>query len=459
MDRSIARWLQLAQDFAARHRRGIVATVVAALGGFGITAFGIAPLAPDAALLPQRVITESVVPDRLAEQVEALASHPMSLLRHDVTRGTDSPESLLARLGVSDASAAAFLRQDATARRLLAGRGGKMVQARTGPNGELAELVARFPAERSEQAKTHFTRMTIARMPGAPERWLARLETAPMVAAVRLGSGTIRSSLFAATDDALLPDAVAVQMAEIFATDIDFHRELRKGDTFSVVYESLTADGEVVSWNEGAGRVLAAEFVNDGRVHQALWFDGDGGRSGYFGPNGESKRRSFLTSPMEFSRMTSGFAMRLHPIQKTWRRHLGVDYGAPTGSAVRTVGDGLVEFAGWQNGYGNVIQIAHGNARSTLYAHLSRVDVRRGQRVEQGQRIGAVGSTGWSTGPHLHFEFRVNGAHQDPVKIAKASEPVTLEPAARARFAELAPKLQAQLDAASTLLGAPAFGE
>ena len=463
LNRSTARWLsgplQYAQDFASRHRRGIVAGVVVSLGGFGVTAFGIAPLAPDAALLPQRVVTETVTPPDLAQQSEALSALPMALLRHDITRGTDTAESLLARLGVSDASAAAFLRSDATARRLLAGRGGKLVQASAGPDSELVELVARFPAERSEQAKTHFTRMTIARVPGAAGRWLARVETAPLVPTVRLGSGTIRSSLFAATDDALLPDAVAVQMAEIFSTEIDFHRELRKGDTFSVVYESLTADGEVVAWNEGVGRVLAAEFVNDGRTHQALWFDGAGGRSGYFGPNGESKRRSFLTSPMEFSRMTSGFAMRLHPIQQVWRRHLGVDYGAPTGTPVRTVGDGLVEFAGWQNGYGNVIQIAHGNARSTLYAHLSRIDVKRGQRVDQGQRIGAVGSTGWSTGPHLHFEFRVNGEHQDPVKIAKASEPVTLEPAARARFAELAPRLQAQLGTAASLLGTPAAGE
>lgn len=456
-------WTDRAEHLAARHRRSIVGAVVVLLAGFGVTAFGIAPLAPDAALLPQRVVTEMVQPEGLAAQVDALASQPLQLLRHDVTRGTDTPESLLARLGVVDASAAAFLRDDSTARRLLAGRGGKMVQASTDANGQLVQLVARFPAERTEQVRTHFTRMTIARVEGTPGpgngRWLARLETAPLVASVRLGSGMVRSSLFAATDEAQLPDAVAMQLAEVFAADIDFHRELRKGDTFSVVYEALTADGEVVAWNEGVGRVLAAEFVNGGRTHQAVWFDGAGARGGYFGPNGESKRRSFLTSPMEFSRVTSGFAMRLHPILQTWRKHLGVDYGAPIGTPVRTVGDGVVEFAGWQNGYGNVIQIGHGNARSTLYAHLSRIDVKRGQRVDQGQRIGAVGNTGWSTGPHLHFEFRVNGQHQDPVKIAKASEPVTLEPAARAAFAALVPQRQAQLSAAATLLGTPALGE
>ncbi|MFY9513932.1 MAG: M23 family metallopeptidase, partial [Rubrivivax sp.] len=341
-----------------------------------------------------------------------------------------------------------FLRSDATARRLLGGRGGKMVQAQVAQNGTLAQLVARYPAERSEQAKTHFTRMTLSRIGG---HWLASTETAALATQVRLGSGTIRSSLFGATDDAGLPDTVAAQLAELFSTDIDFHRELRKGDTFSVVYEAPTADGEVIAWNEGAGRVLAAEFINAGKPYQAMWFDNASGKSGYFGADGQSKRRAFLTSPMEFSRVTSGFAMRFHPIQQKWRAHLGVDYGAPSGTPVRSVGDAVVEFAGWQNGYGNVVQLRHGGSRSTLYAHLSRIDVKRGQAVEQGQRVGAVGSTGWSTGPHLHFEFRINGQHQDPIRVAKSSEPVTLDPAARARFAELAKSLRTQLEIAQTL--------
>jgi murein DD-endopeptidase MepM/ murein hydrolase activator NlpD len=157
--------------------------------------------------------------------------------------------------------------------------------------------------------------------------------------------------------------------------------------------------------------VLAAEFVNAGRTHQAVWFVDGQGRGAYFGPDGLSRRRAFLASPLEFSRVTSGFAMRFHPLLKSWRAHLGVDYGAPTGTAVRSVGDGVVHFAGRQNGYGNVVEVQHGNERSTLYAHLSRIDVRKGQRVEQGESLGAVGATGWATGPHLHFEFRVAGHH------------------------------------------------
>ncbi len=451
MDRRSSRWLVQAQQFGGRHRKSISAAVLALLGGFGVTAFGIAPLAPDAAQLPQQVLTEAVNVPEVQAQLDALAEQELSLMRSDLTRSTDTAETLLARLGVVDPSAAAFLRSDATARRLFLGRGGKMVTVSSAADGTLAELVARYPSDQRDQLKSHFTRMTLSRDAGGA--WLSRVETAALEAQVRLGSGTIRSSLFASTDEAGLPDTIAIQLADIFATEIDFHRELRKGDTFSVVYESLTADGQPVGWiDRGAGRVLAAEFVNNGRAHKAVWF-GDSGRGGYFGPDGASKRRIFLASPMEFSRVTSGFAMRMHPLLNRWRAHRGVDYGAPTGTEVRTVGDGVVSFSGWQNGYGNVIQIDHGNARSTLYAHLSRIEVRKGQRVEQGQHIGAVGMTGWATGPHLHFEFRINGAHQDPLRIAKDAETVPLAAQDRERFAAVARSVQSKLGIAESLAG------
>ncbi len=443
--------LPQARALAHRHRRGIVAGAAALLAGFGISAVAIAPLAPDAADLPQQLVSQAVEPHALDTQLESLALHDLALVRNDITRSTDSVDSLLSRLGVTDSSAAAFLRSDLIARGLVTGRGGKMVQAQTSADGSLVELVARYPAIRSEVAGTHFTRLTVARVDG---RWTALTATVPMQSRPRLAGGHIESSLFAATDAAGLPDAVAVQLADIFAADVDFHRELRRGDTFSVVYESLTADGEPVTWNEGVGRVLAAEFVNAGRAHHALWFAQPGSRSGYYGLDGSSRRRVFLASPMEFSRVTSGFAMRMHPILQTRRRHLGVDYGAPSGTPVRVVGDGTIEFAGWQNGYGNVVKVRHGNDRATLYAHLSRIDVRRGQRVDQGQRVGAVGSTGWATGPHLHFEFLVRGVHQDPVRVAKASEAIPLEASARARFAEIAKGLQAKLATAVTVASA-----
>jgi murein DD-endopeptidase MepM/ murein hydrolase activator NlpD len=280
------------------------------------------------------------------------------------------------------------------------------------------------------------------------------LETVPLKPQTRMGSGTIRSSLWAAADDAQLPDAIAGQLIEIFSTDVDFHRELRRGDTFSVVFETLTADDQLINWNEATGRILAAEFVNNGRQLQAVWFqDGNGGKGGYFAPDGQSRQRSFLASPLAFSRITSGFAQRFHPLLRNWRAHNGVDYSAPTGTPVRVVGDGVVTFAGRQNGYGNVVQVQHSNGRSTLYAHLSRIDVRTGQRLEQGRLVGAVGATGWATGPHLHFEFRVNGQFQDPLTIARAGDTMHIDSTSLPRFETFAKVAQQQLYAAQSMTG------
>ncbi|MCY4745572.1 M23 family metallopeptidase [Pelomonas sp. UHG3] len=443
--------LQSAETFAAKHPRALTASVVGALSCFAVTAFGIAPLAPDATELPRRTVVETIATPDIEAQLEALATHAIGLTRAEATRSSDTPDSLLRRAGAFDTAAAAFLRTDPLARRVLQGRAGKMVHVTADASGRVHQIVARFPAEKAEQAGTHFTRLTIAR---DGERFTARTETAPLQAQIALGSGSIRTSLFAATDDANIPDAIASQMADMFSGDIDFHRELRKGDRFSLVYETLTADGEPVQWDGGAGRLLAAEFTNNGRTYSAVYFkDSATGRGSFYGFDGQSKRRAFLASPMEFSRVTSGFAMRFHPIHKTWRQHNGLDYGAPTGTAVRTVGDGVVEMAGWQNGFGNVVHVRHAGDRTTVYAHLSKIDVKKGQRIEQGQRIGAVGSTGWATGPHLHFEFRVGGRHVDPRVIARASEAVTLPNYAKAQFQQVVASVKTQLSVAQTVDG------
>lgn len=445
------RWLQQARDTARRHPRRITAAVVIGLSGFAVTAFGIAPIAPDAATLPKSLVVEPLMVPGLAAQLDDLAQHTLQLDRHDTTRAGDTVESLLRRLGVIDPLAAAHLRRDREARRVISGQGNKMVQARTAGDGSLLELVARFPALDAQRVRTHFTRLTVRRSDAG---FSTLLETAPLVPQSRLGSGTIRSTLWAATDDARLPDAVASQLIEIFSTDIDFHRELRRGDTFSVAFEALTADDQPITWNDATGRILAAEFVNHGRQLQAVWFyDADKGKGAYFSPDGKSRQRAFLASPLAFSRITSGFAERFHPILRSWRAHDGVDYSAPTGTAVRSVGDGVVDLAGRQNGYGNVVQVQHAQGRSTLYAHLSRIDVRVGQRIEQGQSVGAVGATGWATGPHLHFELRVNGQFHDPLTIARASEALQIDPATRTQFEAHAKVAQQQLDAAETMIG------
>jgi len=445
-------WARRVAAFHQTHRRALHGSLIVVLAGFSAVAFGIAPLAPDAADLPRSTVIEHLQIDGIDAQLDALAEQELELTRADLTRRSDTAPGLLARLGVVDDEAADFLRNDRTARLVLQGRPGKMVQVQTNSAGRLTQLVARFPAERDEQKTTHFTRLTMERL---ADQWQARLETAPLATQVRLGSGTITSSLFAAADDAHIPDTISIQMAEIFSNDIDFRRELRQGDTFTVVYESLTADGEPITWNDGTGRVLAAKFVNDGDSHEAMWFPTANGKGGYFAPDGTSKRRSFLASPLAFSRVTSGFSMRFHPILKTWRKHNGVDYAAPKGTPVRAVGDGVVAFAGWQNGYGNAVEIRHTNGRSTFYAHMSRIDVRKGQRIEQGAGVGLVGATGWATGAHLHFEFRVNGSFQDPLRIARASEAVTLPAALKPQFDVQASLYEGKLAIAETMLGVP----
>ena len=427
------------------------------LAGFGATAFGIAPMAPDASNIPKRLVTETVVPDGVQSQLDELAEHELQLYRTDLTRASDTADSLLQRLNVSDADAAQFLRTDSTARKLLEGRGGKMVRVQTGENGALTELIARYAPADLGQVGTSFTRLTVRRVAG---KWLSMVENAPLAAQVRMGSGTVHSSLFAATDEARIPDTVANQLTDVFSTDIDFRHQLQRGDTFSVLYEALTADGEPITWGPtSVGRLIAADFVSGGHTYSAVWFKDGGGKGAYYGFDGQNKKRAFLASPMEFSRVTSGFAMRVNPILNIWKQHKGVDFGAPMGTPIRAVGEGVVDFAGWQNGYGNVVEIRHAAQRSTLYAHMSRIDVKRGDHVEEGQHIGAVGMTGWATGPHVHFEFRVNGEQQDPVLMAKSSESIPLTPAQKAQFALQATSLKTQLEAADSMARAGAYAE
>lgn len=445
---AIAATAQRTQAVLHAHPKRVAAAVLAVLLGTGVTAFGVAPLtAVDPHPIAQHLITESVQPLDVAAQIDALDAQALELNVTELTRSSDTFNTLLTRLGVDDDAAVRWLRQDPTARLILQGRGGKQVSAvieqdRTG-GGRLAALVVRGPAERAEDRDRLFSRITVQRT-AQGDTFSAQVESVPLQREPQLASGTIVTNLFAAADDAQLPDNVTSQIAEIFGSDIDFRRELRRGDHFEVQYEAALADGQPAPWSAG-GRVLAARFVNQGDAHEAYWFEVPGQKGGYFGPTGQSKNRLFLASPLAFSRVTSGFAMRFHPIQQTWKAHLGVDYGAPTGTPVRAVGDGTVSFAGWQNGYGNVIHLQHAGNRETVYAHLSRVGVKTGQKVSQSDVIGAVGATGWATGPHLHFEVKLGGRQTDPIKIARASEAVTL-PAA------MIPQFMAQRRAASEAL-------
>jgi murein DD-endopeptidase MepM/ murein hydrolase activator NlpD len=286
-----------------------------------------------------------------------------------------------------------------------------------------------------------------------PTGFVTSQVTAPLQATQALGSATISSSLFAATDEASIPDTVAVQLAEIFSGQIDFRR-LRKGDILSVVYEALQADGETMR----SGKVLSAEFVNNGKSNQAVLFRDPANQPSqlskgqYYTFEGQSLRKAFLASPLEFTRMSSGYGIRVHPITNDKRAHKGIDYAAPTGTPIRTVGDGVVEFAGTQRGYGNVIEIKHRDGKSTLFAHLSRIDVKKGQNVEQGSLIGAVCSTGFSTGPHLHFEFRVDGEHRDPLTlVAEGGGAAPLSATSKLAFDKTSALMRGQLAQAATV--------
>lgn len=443
-----------AANLVQRHPKQLTAAItVLLLGGAGAT-FAVANLAPDAAQLPIRTVVEDVAPLPLVAQTEILQNQSMRLYRSDMTRAADTAEALLKRLGVYDPQAAAFFRADTVVRQNLMGRAGRNVTVEASEGNTLLKLSARWSPEDDGM----FKRLTVEKTANG---FQSRVETLPMTASSRLASGTINTSLFAATDEARIPDTIAMQLAEIFSGDIDFHRALRKGDRFSVTYETLEGDGEPLR----AGRVLNTEFVNAGKSFQAMWFQEATNsasstsitpshaltKGGYYNLAGESLRRAFLASPVEFSRVTSGFKMRFHPILQTWRAHLGVDYAAPSGTPVRSVGEGVVHFAGVQNGFGNVVMVQHQNNSLTVYAHLSRLNVRNGQNVSQGQNIGAVGQTGWATGPHLHFEFRVNGAHRDPLTIARQSETVPVTAAARPAFNLAAAQVRTQLAAATEM--------
>ncbi|BAV34621.1 peptidase M23 [Sulfuricaulis limicola] len=257
-------------------------------------------------------------------------------------------------------------------------------------------------------------------------------------------TGTIESSLFEDGQDAGLSDNMIMKLVEIFGWDIDFALDLRRGDSFSVIHEEKFWRGQKVM----DGDILAAEFVNQGRTFRAIAFRDANGYTSYYAPDGASVRRAFLRTPVEFSRISSRFTnSRYHPILKTRRAHKGVDYAAPTGTPVRSTASGRVLSIGWGGGYGKRIVIRHNATYSTVYAHLSRFrdGLRVGSFVDQGQTIGYVGATGLASGPHLHYEFQVNGVHRNPLTF-KFAGGGKIAPQNRDEFARLAGDWSARLD-------------
>ncbi len=397
-----------------------------ALAVLGLTgaAFGIAPEST-LDMPPLRTI-ERALP--LPELVPAAADDAPYWREERVQRG-DTIGSLLARAGVDDPGAMTFLRTHAGARPLYQLRPGQPVRIATDEDGRLAAL--RFVTGAGDL-------LAIER---AGEAFSSTVGAAAETVRLTLKSGVIVSSLFGAADAVGLPDAVTVALAELFGGDIDFLQDLRRGDRFSVLYETRHLEGEPV----GTGRIVAAEFENRSQRFTAFhWRDADG-QDSWYTEDGRSTRKAFLRSPMEFSRMTSGFSLaRLHPIFRTLRAHKGVDYAAPTGTPVRATADGVVAEAGVMGGYGNTVVLRHHGAYSTLYAHLSRFapQLRKGTRVRQGDTIGYVGATGWATGPHLHYEFRINDEARNPLTVALPTAGPLPPESRSAFFAHVQPLVQ-----------------
>jgi murein DD-endopeptidase MepM/ murein hydrolase activator NlpD len=370
------------------------------LGLTGVAAFGIAPDTSLDATPVRTIVTVLPVPP-----LAALNDDDAPFWREERIQRGDTIGSLLARAGLDDAAAMAFLRTDLRARALYQLKPGRPVRVALDEQGHLEAL--RIVTATGD----------VLSVQRANDAFFASYEPTREAVRLTLTAGEIASSLFATADEVGLPDAVTVALADLFAGDIDFLQDLRRGDRFSVLYETRYVEGEPI----GTGRIVAAEFENRGlRMSAYLWKDAEG-NDAWYTLDGRSSRKAFLRSPMEFSRMTSGFSLaRFHPILQTWRAHRGIDYAAPTGTPVRATADGVVTSVGSQNGYGNMIELRHHGAYSTLYAHLSRFAprLRPGARVQQGETIGYVGATGWATGPHLHYEFRINDEARNPLTVA-----------------------------------------
>ncbi|PQO90718.1 peptidase M23 [Massilia phosphatilytica] len=402
------RWFGLAET--SRKTRIVAGgTAALALCAFGATA--VAPIAPDASDMPVKSVAQDLQLPNLADQIAALQQDQQQFIHEERIRAGDSLGAVFNRLGIEDQQAQAFVRSDKVARSILSLKTGKRIQAETDENGLLLTLHATIAD------KDQFKTVTITRK---GDKFVSNAAPAQLERRVEMRSRNINSSLYAATDDAVdgsqIPDSVVNQIIEMFSTSIDFRADLKRGDRFNVVYETFWLDGEMVR----TGRILAGEFVNRGVAYQSVWYeDPVTHQGGYYSLDGKALKKAFLKSPVAFNRISSGFSMRVHPVFGTWKKHEGVDMAAPLGTPIKASGDGVVDFVGTQNGYGNFVVLKHWSNYSTAYGHMSRFasGLRRGQKVSQGDVIGYVGTTGWATGPHLHYEFRIGGHATDPMAL------------------------------------------
>lgn len=404
--------------------------------GFVLPERAPAPENPLATLAQEQVAPDTVAPQPVAS-VEAPVTGPVpsaATLELTISPG-DTLDRLFRRHELSMADLANMMRLEPARKHLRILRPGDEVLIRH-EEGRLLALSRQIDLANA---------LEITR--DANDGFSASVVELPVERRVADATAEIRSSLFGAASESGISDRTTMNLASIFAWDIDFVLDIREGDQFTVVYEELWRDGEKL----GEGDVLAAEFINRGKRYRAVRHQPADGSAAYYTPDGQAMRKAFLRAPLSFTRISSNFnPNRRHPILNTIRAHRGVDYAAPTGTPVKASGNGKIIFRGWQNGYGNTVIVQHSGSVTTLYAHLSRFApaARHGSRVRQGDVIAYVGATGLATAPHLHYEFRRNGVHLDPLRVTLPdAEPVA--PAQLAAFRQSIAPLVARLDSSS----------
>jgi murein DD-endopeptidase MepM/ murein hydrolase activator NlpD len=391
----------LTEQLTGKERRLSLRALIAlsTLPLFGVVAaFGLAPDTDTLHITKQTVVEPVDLPNLVA----TIDAAPVE--REELVQSGDTLANVLSRLKIDELDSQRLLTTDAIRQAASQLKVGQRIQATTKANGQLLEINFADAAGGD------------LRITRRGDDFVSQSTDGILESRIVMRSGHISSSLFAATDSAGIPESVADKIADVFSTQINFRDDLRRGDTFSVIYTVNYRNGVPVA----TGKVLAAEFVNAGKPHRVVLYQDPFGHEDYYTPEGESLKKGFLRSPLEFTRVTSGFSnSRLHPLYGFYRKHTGVDFGAPTGTRVKATADATVFFEGRKGGYGNLIILQHNNGYQTYYAHLNAFapGLHRGQFVSQGQLIGYVGATGAATGPHLHYEVRIAGIPYNPLTV------------------------------------------
>lgn len=412
---SALRWL----DLARRHRVPVLVGVGGALALSSAAAFALAYEGP-VTQLPQPSWVSVDLPGTVGAQAQELAGSEQVLYTTAHVRSDDTVESLLRRLQVTDPDQLRALSARTDLRELVNGDPGRVVSAQVTNLGDLVSLQGRLPGLSAVAGSADGSRqLRMLQVEATPQGWNVAVDAREVLPELRVVSGVVRSTFFASADDAGMPGSVASQMVQLFSGEVNFRRSLRPGDRFSAVYRVYTAGGQTI----GVGRVLSASFDQHGDRHEAVWFGagGDKNVAGYYAPDGDSLHRAFLLSPLPYDRLTSGWGWRINPVMHFREFHKGIDLAVPVGTPVKTIAEGRVVYVGPGTGYGKYVKVEHPGGFATIYSHLSAYKVHVGEQVKQGQVIALSGNTGWSTGPHLYFQFFVQGKPVNPLDIAQYS--------------------------------------